>query len=109
MKFITLVAAAVMLVFGSVPAVAEDSLKPIHFAARDGDANKVKLLLASGVKADVRGGPSRFTALHLADNADVVRVLLNAGASINAKNKKRLHASPRCFLHANNIYGGDAH
>ena len=84
MRFITVVAAAIILVFGlASAAVAGD---PIHTAAHEGDLAKVKSLLASGARVDARD-ENGFTPLHWAKTAQIAKVLLKAGARVDARGK----------------------
>jgi ankyrin repeat protein len=82
MKFITVVAAALILSLGlASAAVAGD---PIHTAAYAGDVAKVKALLAAGVKVDARDEYGE-TPLHKARTAEIARVLLKAGARVSSR------------------------
>lgn len=60
---------------------------PLMKASEKGDANKIKQLLATGAKVDLRGGFG-MTALMSASykgKVDAVRILIAAGANVNAK------------------------
>src|SRR4051812_14727931 len=68
-------------------ALAYASVGEMHTAARSGDVERVKALLASGVSANVRdslGGTPLHDAAWAGDTA-VVEVLLAAGAEIDAR------------------------
>ncbi|MHB9107842.1 MAG: ankyrin repeat domain-containing protein [Armatimonadota bacterium] len=60
----------------------EGGLTPVHFAAQEGDAEKVSRMLLVGGRVDART-PDGITPLHLAMNPDVVTVLHQRGADIN--------------------------
>ena len=71
MRFITVVAAAIILVFGL--AVAPVAADPIHDAAKAGDVAEVKKLLASGVKVDARDNgqnTSAYAVLQIAKSSE---------------------------------------
>jgi TolB-like protein/ankyrin repeat protein/class 3 adenylate cyclase len=62
---------------------------PLHSAAEKGDLDEVKRLIGEGVQLDVKDYSSR-TALHvtaLTGHAEVARLLIEAGASIEIKTK----------------------
>ena len=74
----------------------------LHYAAMEGHANVVRMLLEVGAEIDARrdGG---VTALHFAaerGREDVVRLLIEAGANVNAKRDD--NATPRYLAAAAN-------
>jgi ankyrin repeat protein len=76
---------------------------PLHDAARDGDAGRVKQLLDQGAdvaEPDAAGEPALLIA-SLAGRPDVVVLLLERGSDIEIRNKRGLTA-----LHAA-AYGGN--
>jgi cytohesin len=75
--------AALILALGL--AVAPVAAEPIHDAAYLGDVANLKKLLASGVKVDARESLSGYTPLHWAGTAEVAKVLLKAGAKVDAR------------------------
>jgi ankyrin repeat protein len=75
----------------------EGGLTPLHFAALKGDADKLSLLLLIGGRPDART-PDGVTPLHLAMAPDVVTVLRQRGANLNARtdnNEAPLHFAVR--------------
>ena len=82
MRFITVVAAAIILVLGL--AVAPVAADPIHVAAKAGDVAEVTKLLASGVKVDARDESGK-TPLHWATTSEMAKILLKAGATVDAR------------------------
>jgi len=93
MRFITVVAAVIILVLGL--AVAPVAADPIHAAATSGDVAQVKALLAAGVKVDARDKYGQ-TPLHKAKIAEIAKVLLKAGAKVDSRDTKGytpLHAA----------------
>jgi ankyrin repeat protein len=96
-KFLCIVIAGIVL--GISAALAG----PLHDAAKDGDAGRVKQALDQGANAaepDDAGEPALLIA-SLAGHADVVALLLERGANIEIRNKGGLTA-----LHAA-AYGGN--
>ena len=67
---------------------------PLHDAARDGDIDKIQILLSSGADPNATASNEEIggiTALHLAaeaDHPDTVTVLLQAGADRHARDGK---------------------
>ncbi|MGB3069844.1 MAG: ankyrin repeat domain-containing protein [Ottowia sp.] len=60
---------------------------PLHAAARNNDAARIRKLLAQGVKVDARdasGATALLAATH-ANQIDAAKVLIDAGADVNAK------------------------
>ena len=81
--------ALVQLVFGSFSAGGEASLTPLMQAARVGDTTVAARLIEQG--ADVNASQGMHTALKLAaqeGHADMVRLLLGAGADVDAGTKE---------------------
>jgi len=76
----------------TVPADAEDIMETdLHLAAAADDADRVKSLIASGVRIEVRDRAQR-TPLLIATRAgalDAARLLIAAGADVNAKDNIR--------------------
>ena len=109
MRFITVVAAAIILVFGLAVAVAPVAAEPIHDAALAGDVAELKRLLALGVKVDARDEVGQ-TPLHHAKTAEVVNLLLEAGARIDAREisawtpRVRLNAICRRLLRGRKLH-----
>ncbi|PYR55875.1 MAG: hypothetical protein DMF85_18320 [Acidobacteria bacterium] len=67
--------------------IGEDAPRPLHVAARQGNADMVQLLLARGAKVNVPGTLA-VTPVHLAaqyDHEEAVKLLLAAGADVNAR------------------------
>ena len=62
----------------------EGGLTPVHFAAMEGDAEKVSLMLAWGGNV-AAPTPEGVTPLHLAGSPDVVTVLTHRGAKLDAR------------------------
>jgi ankyrin repeat protein len=60
---------------------------PLHYAALEGNAARIRQLLASGLIADA-ADDNGWTPLHVAaqsNAADATAILLNAGASVDAR------------------------
>lgn len=74
-----------------VDAVSGDGFTPLHLAAFFGQADAARLLLARGAACDVAGtGWMTGTALHAAaagSHASIVRMVLEAGADPNARQR----------------------
>jgi ankyrin repeat protein len=74
-----------------VDAMSGDGFTPLHLAAFFGQADAVRLLLARGAACDVAGtGWMTGTALHAAaagSHASIVRMVLEAGADPNARQR----------------------
>jgi cytohesin len=71
---------------------ADEGLTPLHKAAKAGDVESVRKLIASGAKLGELG-PSRMTALHLASRAGADQVcveLLKAGADPKARAEQEM-------------------
>jgi len=69
------------------PGVDRIGRTPLHYAALDGDAARVRQLLASGLIADA-ADDNGWTPLHFAaqsNAADATAILLDAGASVDAQ------------------------
>ena len=67
-----------------------DGYTPIHWAAKDGNVEIAKLLIASGAKIDVKDNDGD-TPLHEAAYSvqlDIVKLLIDSGATIDIKNNK---------------------
>ena len=77
-----------------IDAVDEDGWTALHFAAEKGDMDEVERLLAAGANVDARttgGFPRNSTPLSIAafyDHLDVMRLLLDRGADIEARDNK---------------------
>ena len=72
---------------------------PLHFAAKEGRAKTVKLLIDAGATIDAREDKLLATPLHYAaekGDAKTVKVLIDAGATIDAREGKLL-ATPLHF------------
>src|SRR5918993_400701 len=78
----------------------------LHFAAQDGDIARVRQLLADGRSPNTFDELSK-TPLHYAaerEHIDIMRVLLEAGADVNAHEEARIGNTPlrdvagRCSL-----------
>ncbi len=68
----------------------------LHFAAQDGDAEKVKELLSEGYDPNVFDDLSK-TPLHYAaeqEHVEVMKVLIEAGADVNAHDEARIGNTP---------------
>src|SRR3954463_13260689 len=64
-----------------------DGMTALHWAARHGDANEVKLLLGAGAKIEAGTRNGSYTPLHLASREGrgaAVKALIKAGASVKA-------------------------
>jgi len=62
----------------------EGGLTPVHFAAQQGDADKLSLMLMAGGKPGARTQDG-ITPLHLATSPDVVTVLHQRGVEIDIR------------------------
>ena len=71
-----------------VQAPAEKSIQLVN-AAKDGDLDKVKDLIAEGVDVDSKnkGGTTALMMAARFDNLDIVEYLVEKGADVNAKNE----------------------
>ena len=61
---------------------------PLHYAAREGHADAVKVLLTNGATVNAKDKSPGLTALHYAayrNQKDVVELLLEVGADVNAR------------------------
>jgi ankyrin repeat protein len=69
----------------------------LHFAADDGDLDKVKELVESGFDVNVFDKFLSFTPLHYAvkgEHFEVVKYLLSVGADVNAHEEERIGETP---------------
>jgi ankyrin repeat protein len=65
----------------------------LHFAAADGDLEKVKSLLAAGYPINAFDDTLSYTPLHYAakeNQLNVVRYLIEAGADVNANEEEKI-------------------
>ena len=60
---------------------------PIIFATKSGNVDSVVELISAGVNVNLADTNDGNTALHLANNFQVVKLLVDAEADVNAKNK----------------------
>jgi ankyrin repeat protein len=72
----------------------ERKLMELSYAVSSGDADTVKALLSEGISADSEIGNSGITLLMQAKNAQIAKLLLDAGADVNRRDK-----SGRSVLH----------
>ncbi|KAF3846955.1 hypothetical protein F7725_004033, partial [Dissostichus mawsoni] len=73
-------------------------MRPLHYAAWQGKAEPMKMLLKSGSRHD---GPNGTSPLHLAaknGHIDIIRLLIQAGIDINRQTKAgtALHEASLC-------------
>ena len=69
----------------------------LHFAADDGDLNKVKELLSKGYDVNVFDEDLSFTPLHYAvksEHSEVINYLLSSGADVNAYDEDKAGETP---------------
>ena len=82
---------------GADPGLGEDSgTPPIVRAVWRDDEAMLRLLLAKGAKANPEPGKKGFTPLHNAKTTNIARILIEAGATVdalNSDNQSPLHAS----------------
>lgn len=64
------------------------ALLPLSGACENDDSYLVDFLLKKGAKANARDHRHAFSPLHFARSAEISRLLLTAGAEINAKNEQ---------------------
>jgi len=79
---------AAVLLFAALAAACAPKDRTAEFAARDGDAAALRMLLASGLGPDARasnGDPLLLVACGPHGSPDAVAALLEAGADPNAK------------------------
>ena len=70
--------------------VDEHGRTPLHYAALDGDAERVRQLLSGGADPDAQDNDGRWTPLHFAcqgRHSAVVEILLRGGAQPNLTDK----------------------
>ncbi len=80
---------AYIAIGAGVNATDDDGAMPLHLAAKKGDAEVVKSLLAGGADSNIRGWRD-YTPLHwaaLRGHAAIVNVLVQAGALVDAVNQ----------------------
>ena len=78
-------------------------------AARDGDAENVKALLASGAEVDSRTFDGQHTPLMLAayrGRYEVMKLLIAAGADVNATEVNSTHSTSTVLCHALDLWSG---
>jgi ankyrin repeat protein len=63
----------------------DEQVTPLHEAARYADAQFVAYLVSKGAEVNARCY-NQFTPLHLTDEVDIAKVLIKAGADLNARN-----------------------
>ena len=79
----------------------------LHFAADNGDLNKVKDLVESGYDVNVFDDSLSFTPLHFAvkgEHFEVVKYLLSVGADVNAHEEEKVGETPLGAVAANCSY-----
>ena len=59
---------------------------PLHFAIERGDIKVAEVLIAAGANVNAKNHHAHQTPLHLAQSAEAVTLLVNAGAKVDAKN-----------------------
>ena len=97
-------AALALMALGGAAMGQQDRATPLHAAAATGDMAEVRALLAAGVAVDAVDRQGR-TALLLAvegDRAEIARVLLDAGASPNARSEGTCPSEPIRDWHFSN-------
>ena len=75
--------------------------RPLHYAAR-GDPHLVQLLIESGANVEAESFDGR-TPLHVVDSADAARMLLSAGAYVNANGTTTGYTPLEAAVHT--LYG----
>jgi ankyrin repeat protein len=79
----------------------------LHFAADDGDLDKVKNLLEQGSDVNAFDEDLYFTPLHFAakgGHIEVVKYLLSVGADVNAHEEEKIGETPLGEVAANCSY-----
>jgi ankyrin repeat protein len=79
----------------------------LHFAAADGDLNKVKELLQKGFDVNVFDENLSFTPLHYAvkgNHIEVAKYLISVGADVNAHQLEKIGETPLGEVAANCTY-----
>jgi ankyrin repeat protein len=106
------VVSALIAAHADLKAHTKQGFTPIHFAARVGDLESIKLLLAAGVDANLLTAPNGFTPLLIATmraQVDVATYLLDHGAdpNIEAAGMTPLHWASTTWegFASNPVYG----
>jgi len=79
----------------------------LHFAADDGDLEKVKKFVSAGFNGNAFDGDLSFTPLHYAvkkGHIEVARFLLSVGANVNAHQEEKIGETPLGAVAANCSY-----
>ncbi len=79
----------------------------LHYAAQDGDIDKVRELIKTGGDLNQFDYPLSWTPLHYAANGEhiyIARMLIDAGADVNAHNEVEIGETPLGLIAASCSY-----